>query len=593
MAGAVLLATGTSLDDALPQGEAVRASVRESGIGADVAMEVPPPTGAGKDAARPAGGTGSSVASPPGTGPDVFLADGAENALAVDVGDPDLLVAVLNQGFSVTPSMLTSGNGNATWTVRTFPNGSGSYTGSPFDPWASPGNTPGQLFVSLIRRDVASPNARTVVARSMDGGLTWPLFFERALDVFQDRAIFDVDRTTSLGGGAGEAHDGKVYLCFDNWGVGFSGYVDSRLQVISPGGEALTELLVSTAANFRGTQVQPVAGINDGQVHLMSLGGAGTVRILRFHEVTGAGTNALFNKSSLTFFKTGQELRDSNRWGLNGHRINGQMQMDIDRTSGPRRGWLYVVSDRNPSPSDPALDQGDVYVSVSTDGGSSWSSSLVPGQAPGRTQFLTMIDVDDNGWIHVAYYQNETGSADDGVLNASSANVYYTLSLDGGATWAPQVQVNDPLSSLDYFDPPPDLSGQSYYLIGDFCQVRAAGAGSSTRLYAFWTGYDKDRSDLFTGDKRERVLCTTIMNLVCLGDLDADLTVGIADLVALLAAWGAAPSGPPDLDNDGAVGIGDLRILLDGWGPCQTPLRTTRDGGAGSRATSSGQRARR
>jgi thermitase len=48
------------------------------------------------------------------------------------------------------------------------------------------------------------------------------------------------------------------------------------------------------------------------------------------------------------------------------------------------------------------------------------------------------------------------------------------------------------------------------------------------------------------------------------GDVDGDGTVGFADLLALLAAWGtAAPNA--DLDRDGAVGFLDLLLLLAAW----------------------------
>ena len=52
------------------------------------------------------------------------------------------------------------------------------------------------------------------------------------------------------------------------------------------------------------------------------------------------------------------------------------------------------------------------------------------------------------------------------------------------------------------------------------------------------------------------------------GDFNGDGTVGILDLLALLAAWGTNPGGPPDLDGDGTVGILDLLTLLANWGPC-------------------------
>ncbi|MCH8153639.1 MAG: FG-GAP repeat protein [Planctomycetes bacterium] len=54
----------------------------------------------------------------------------------------------------------------------------------------------------------------------------------------------------------------------------------------------------------------------------------------------------------------------------------------------------------------------------------------------------------------------------------------------------------------------------------------------------------------------------------CLADFDRDGNVGILDLLALLAAWGTDPGGPPDFDGDGNVGILDLLTLLANWGAC-------------------------
>ena len=55
---------------------------------------------------------------------------------------------------------------------------------------------------------------------------------------------------------------------------------------------------------------------------------------------------------------------------------------------------------------------------------------------------------------------------------------------------------------------------------------------------------------------------------VCPWDLDGSGDVGILDLLALLAAWGTNPGGPPDFDGGGNVGILDLLTLLANWGPC-------------------------
>ncbi len=54
----------------------------------------------------------------------------------------------------------------------------------------------------------------------------------------------------------------------------------------------------------------------------------------------------------------------------------------------------------------------------------------------------------------------------------------------------------------------------------------------------------------------------------CPADFDGDGSVGITDLLTLLAAWGTDPGGPPDFDGDGTVGILDLLTLLANWGAC-------------------------
>ena len=54
----------------------------------------------------------------------------------------------------------------------------------------------------------------------------------------------------------------------------------------------------------------------------------------------------------------------------------------------------------------------------------------------------------------------------------------------------------------------------------------------------------------------------------CPADLDEDGSVGILDLLSLLAAWGPNPGHPADLNADGTINILDLLTLLANWGPC-------------------------
>ncbi len=57
----------------------------------------------------------------------------------------------------------------------------------------------------------------------------------------------------------------------------------------------------------------------------------------------------------------------------------------------------------------------------------------------------------------------------------------------------------------------------------------------------------------------------------CPWDLDDNGSVGVPDLLALLASWGPCPPKadcPADFDNNGNVGVSDLLVLLANWGPC-------------------------
>jgi hypothetical protein len=53
----------------------------------------------------------------------------------------------------------------------------------------------------------------------------------------------------------------------------------------------------------------------------------------------------------------------------------------------------------------------------------------------------------------------------------------------------------------------------------------------------------------------------------CPADVNNDGMVDVLDLLAVLAAWGAA-GGPEDINGDGIVDVLDLLALLGAWGPC-------------------------
>ena len=54
----------------------------------------------------------------------------------------------------------------------------------------------------------------------------------------------------------------------------------------------------------------------------------------------------------------------------------------------------------------------------------------------------------------------------------------------------------------------------------------------------------------------------------CRQDLDGNGSVGVSDLLSLLASWGPCKGCPADFDGNANVGISDLLTLLANWGPC-------------------------
>jgi hypothetical protein len=60
----------------------------------------------------------------------------------------------------------------------------------------------------------------------------------------------------------------------------------------------------------------------------------------------------------------------------------------------------------------------------------------------------------------------------------------------------------------------------------------------------------------------------TVVQPWCRADVSGNDAVEVADLLALLGAWGPNPGHPADLDGNGQVGIEDLLEVLGAWGDC-------------------------
>ncbi|HAY35324.1 MAG TPA: hypothetical protein PK536_11950 [Ignavibacteria bacterium] len=162
-------------------------------------------------------------------------------------------------------------------------------------------------------------------------------------------------------------------------------------------------------------------------------------------------------------------------------RVNSFPRIDVDRTCGPRAGWIYiVVSQRNLAP---AGSDADIVIHRSTDGGTSWSAGIRVNQDAlnnGKSQWFPAVRVDESGGVNVVYYDNR------GTTNTDTNEVYMSRSMDGGTTWT-DIKVSDarfrPTSLA--------LSGVAGGYQGDYIGITSAliegnPVNGNQRIWPFW-----------------------------------------------------------------------------------------------------------
>lgn len=105
---------------------------------------------------------------------------------------------------------------------------------------------------------------------------------------------------------------------------------------------------------------------------------------------------------------------------------------------------LYIVFAEDPD--GPGLDEADIYLIKSTNGGSAWSNPVRVNDDSGTSdQILPWMFIKPNGTIDIAWYDRRNQPGD------MMWDIYFTSSTDGGNTFA----VNQCISGSSFFTPSP------------------------------------------------------------------------------------------------------------------------------------------
>ena len=209
--------------------------------------------------------------------------------------------------------------------------------------------------------------------------------------------------------------------------------------------------------------------------------------------------------------------------------------IDIDRSTGSRRGWVYSAwtdaasAGTCPSTTCPAACTTNIRFSRSIDGGATWSApTIVNTDTALVDQFHPWLAVDDSdGAISVSWYDTR------GDATRKKTNVYYRRSTDGGSSWEAEVKVTTAQSDETTAGSDP---AKQY---GDYEGIAAYGC----KAWPLWT-------DRRSGGK-EQIYSATVDNSPCnLPTCTATAAISPPGVTCVggtvtLSATGSAGSGCP------------------------------------------------
>lgn len=267
------------------------------------------------------------------------------------------------------------------------------------------------------------------VTRSENGGATWsPLANATASTtnplVLHDRPALAVDTTNSQ-------YRGNVYL---SW---------TRFTQFGPSGPSGTAFARSTDGGRTWSQFLPVGRPSDflgfAQGSAICVGADGEIYIAYYDTRVPGISVVKSTDGGQTFRPSVIAFRDPSvrpaRSLASGFEIPPSPSIAVDTTDGPNRGTVYITNEVKPT--EAALDDSDVILVKSTDGGTTWTDPVkVSDDRTDTDQFQSSLAVAPDGTLGLMWYDRRNDP-----LNNVLVDVYATTSADGGNTFTPNRRI--------------------------------------------------------------------------------------------------------------------------------------------------------
>jgi hypothetical protein len=377
-----------------------------------------------------------------------------EPSLAVDPLVRNRIVVGWRQFDTVNSNFRQAGvarsnDGGRTWTKSTLD--PGVFRSDPVLR-AAPDGT---IIYNSLTRD-ANDVFRCDLFRSGNGGQTWgaPVFFGGG-----DKQWMCIDSTNGPGRGNIYAHWTSYYSC-----CGYNNFTRST----DGGNTFLNPPLLIQSNPFWGTCTVDHLG----RLYVCGSDNNVDFTVARSSNAQNAGQTPVFEQAPVGI-SLGADLSGFDGSSPNPGGLLGQVNIGVDRSTGPRRGRVYLLCSVGPFGADPM----NVMIAHSDDGGTTWSTPRkVNAEAPGANgyQWFGTMDVAPNGRVDVAYNDTQgTGSATRSISK-------YTSSFDGGITWSTPIDLGPVWDSW--------VGWPNQQKIGDYSDIESDSVGAFLVYSATYNG---------------------------------------------------------------------------------------------------------
>lgn len=367
-----------------------------------------------------------------------------EPSIAVDPTNPNRIVIGWRQFDHVNNNFRQAGygysnDGGETWT---FPGviDPGVFRSDPvldFDKY-------GNFYYNSLTVDNAD-NMWCDVYRITDGGFDWDIgtFAQGG-----DKQWMRIDRTDGLGAD-------NIYA---EWNQSYSICNTGSFTRSTDGGDSYEDCVAVDEDPYWGT----LAVGPDGELYEVGASWG-------YYDgvILNKSTNAKLEGSNISWDMTTWVLLDGSLSGwtnINPSGLLGQAWVDVDKSDGPGRGYVYVMATVERSS---FYDPGDVMFARSTDGGLTWDDPVRINDDISffNTQWMGTMSVAPDGRIDVVWL--DTRNATQG--HPDNSALYYSFSVDHGETWSQNKRISDVFNPHlgypnqnkmgDYFDMVSDENG--------------------------------------------------------------------------------------------------------------------------------------